>query len=516
MEKEINKLMEALNEEISNRGSFSILRRFRGVPLYSIEASEEISVNHLQDNLTASENGSLVIRDVVTNLLLPGPSARMKLLDGTCSPVSSNSVIHPETGHIIPIEGNVAYDFCANKLVFLCDTTSFKTQQTSKLVPYIPYPIMKDELGNCIDTGLPVIENKTNFQLGSPMVDPASKLLVPTWAVTIHPQLHTFHAVGGTHKDPITNLLVPIELGAMMLDSETDIPVPILSVSFDPITALVIPIGGTRLVTEHQTETRNVILPDVIYTDPLSQLQLPISGAHYSSVDHSLVLEYGGVQNLLDTVELFQENEVLKALQMMQDIICTKTVNDKSFSDALYSAVQHLDQAEKNLSSARKNNQYHHLLQVHFLSVRKQTTEIIANTGGSPGCMEYEPTGQKLPLLLGSYMTDPGGSRLQVPILGYEVQPGFMTFKPLGGSMDSADGSGVIPITIGVQFYDGSSGNLATVCGVTRDKDTKVVVPMTQGLHTKKKRNASKKVVSVFISYNNYCITVLNYLRSKC
>ncbi len=39
--------------------------------------------------------------------------------------------------------------------------------------------------------------------------------------------------VGGTHRDPVTGLPVPIEIGGMMEDPNTRKPVPILAVAID-------------------------------------------------------------------------------------------------------------------------------------------------------------------------------------------------------------------------------------------------------------------------------------------
>jgi len=38
---------------------------------------------------------------------------------------------------------------------------------------------------------------------------------------------------GGTYKSPITGLPTPIEIGSVMLDSNTDRPVPIISIAMD-------------------------------------------------------------------------------------------------------------------------------------------------------------------------------------------------------------------------------------------------------------------------------------------
>lgn len=50
--------------------------------------------------------------------------------------------------------------------------------------------------------------------------------------------------VGGAHFDPVTNLIVPIELGSIMIDPISEQPVTIMGVTIDEISGDVVPIGG--------------------------------------------------------------------------------------------------------------------------------------------------------------------------------------------------------------------------------------------------------------------------------
>ena len=69
---------------------------------------------------------------------------------------------------------------------------------------------------------------------------------------------------------------------------------------------------------------------------------------------------------------------------------------------------------------------------------------------------------------------------LQVPILGYETDPVSGIVDPLAGTMESVHGNETVPITIGEKAYDQASGQVAPVCGVRKNQESGVVVPVTQ------------------------------------
>ena len=65
------------------------------------------------------------------------------------------------------------------------------------------------------------------------MSDPETGLHVPILACTLHPQSGALLPVGGTHIDAVSGLPSPIEIGSLMVDPNSEQPVPILAVSLD-------------------------------------------------------------------------------------------------------------------------------------------------------------------------------------------------------------------------------------------------------------------------------------------
>ena len=60
--------------------------------------------------------------DGVTGLLRPGAHSHMLLSSGHAMPVPPDFFLHPQTGRVMPIAGNVAYDPDTSTLVFTTDS----------------------------------------------------------------------------------------------------------------------------------------------------------------------------------------------------------------------------------------------------------------------------------------------------------------------------------------------------------------------------------------------------------
>ncbi|XP_022368987.1 uncharacterized protein LOC111153940 isoform X2 [Enhydra lutris kenyoni] len=98
------------------------------------------------------------------------------------------------------------------------------------------------------------------------------------------------------------------------------------------------------------------------------------------------------------------------------------------------------------------------------------------------GMMCYPGTELWVPVLYGMEIPDPEGSGLMVPILGMETDGNSGDATPLAGSMEDADGKGLIPISIGAQATDPFTGEPGPVIGAQTDPSTGLVVPIVQGL----------------------------------
>lgn len=65
--------------------------------------------------------------DPTTGLLTPDPECVMLLANHCLVPVSRDLFLHPETGKVLPVAGNIGYDPISSKLVCAVDSTSGKT-----------------------------------------------------------------------------------------------------------------------------------------------------------------------------------------------------------------------------------------------------------------------------------------------------------------------------------------------------------------------------------------------------
>ena len=57
-------------------------------------------------------------------------------------------------------------------------------------------------------------------------------------------------------------------------------------------------------------------------------------------------------------------------------------------------------------------------------------------------------------------MSDPGGSGLEVPILGTEREAESGLLIPIGGTMEDPNGSGPVPISLGTLALDTSNNQV--------------------------------------------------------
>ena len=59
--------------------------------------------------------------DHVTGLLVPTAGALIRLASGEAVAAPHHSFVHPRTGRVLPIAGNVAFDAATSKLVVVAD-----------------------------------------------------------------------------------------------------------------------------------------------------------------------------------------------------------------------------------------------------------------------------------------------------------------------------------------------------------------------------------------------------------
>ena len=66
----------------------------------------------------------MVTMDKNTGLIRPKSGSKMVLADGSIVDVPPDYFLHPQTGHVLPVQGNVSYDPVTSRLVFVVDSAT--------------------------------------------------------------------------------------------------------------------------------------------------------------------------------------------------------------------------------------------------------------------------------------------------------------------------------------------------------------------------------------------------------
>nr|XP_025749618.1 uncharacterized protein LOC112840426 isoform X1 [Callorhinus ursinus] len=397
----------------------------------------------------------------VTGLMVPGPNCAMLPASGHAGSIPPGYFIHPDTGKVLPEAGNLGYDLQGATLVPTTDFSSggVRTSEAA-ILPYVPYP-------TCPATGsppaphLPVLQPSRTSQLGALMTDPATGIEVPVLAVTLHPQTRQWLTLGGTYCNPLTKTLAPLELGGPMEDTVTGSISPILGVGLDENTGQVLALGGLR------DASGSLMLPGDSFEEPLSRKTVRLQGA--SRREGQTVPHMGGSQALLDANVLVAQRRVIAVLQSYRERPGSRTQGL-------------LEAAIKDMRQALGLSLHHALQQARRLERQLGTAEAIVASGGKIGMMCYPGTELWVPVLYGMEIPDPEGSGLMVPILGMETDGNSGDATALAGSMEDADGKGLVPISIGAQAIDPLTGEPGPVIGAQTDPSAGVVVPIVQVL----------------------------------
>ncbi|XP_045871934.1 uncharacterized protein LOC123948851 [Meles meles] len=397
----------------------------------------------------------------VTKLMVPGPSCAMLPASGHAGSIPSGYFIHPDTGKVLPEAGNLGYDLQGATLVPTTDFSpgGIRTSEAA-ILPYVPYPICP-ATGSPPATHLPILQPRRTSQLGALMTDPTTGIEVPVLAVTLHPQTRQWLTLGGTYCNPLTKTLAPLELGGPMEDPVTGSISPILGVGLDENTGQVLALGGL------QDASGSLMLPGDCFKEPLSGKTVRLQGA--SRWEGQTVPHMGGSQALLDANVLVAQRRVVAVLQSYRERPGSRTQGL-------------LEAAIKDMRQALGLSLHHALQQARRLERQLRTAEAIMASGGRIGMMCYPGTELWVPVLYGMEIPDPEGSGLMVPILGMETDGNSGDATPLAGSMEDADGKGLIPISIGAQAIDPFTGEPGPVIGAQTDPSTGLVVPIVQGL----------------------------------
>ncbi|XP_032057618.1 uncharacterized protein LOC116497793 [Aythya fuligula] len=219
--------------------AWGVLGEGTGAQLLNKAKTKILTKQELVDSNGTARAPEVVSVDPVTGLLIPNPQSTVLLTSQSSGPVPSNHFLHPETGKVLHVTGNVGYDPIRSRLVCTVDSSSGERHRPEvPIFPYVPYPVCPDT-GLPVKTKLPVLCPEKVFALGGLMLDPATEIEVPVLGVTIHPHTGQKLSVGGTYLNPITGMLTPLEIGGPMTEPEGGKIVPILGVGLDSSTGMV-------------------------------------------------------------------------------------------------------------------------------------------------------------------------------------------------------------------------------------------------------------------------------------
>lgn len=120
-------LLEKMSSEITSEchriGAWGILGQGTGGQLLASGSMTPLTRNELFDK-SGTVRASNVSHDEKTGLLRPKAGSKMLLADGAVAVVPEDHFIHPQTGRVLPIHGNVSFDPITSRLVFVVDSAT--------------------------------------------------------------------------------------------------------------------------------------------------------------------------------------------------------------------------------------------------------------------------------------------------------------------------------------------------------------------------------------------------------
>ncbi|XP_060902571.1 uncharacterized protein si:dkey-103g5.4 [Labrus mixtus] len=461
----LDEMGELVSAECQRQGAWGLLGEGTGAKLLCPDTGTVLTKKHI-----FGTDGSLLTCqalhcDSITGLIRPNSHSHMLLNSGHTMAVPPDFFLHPQTGRVMPIAGNVVYDPASSSLVFTTDSfTGDIKKWDSPLLPFIPYPTSRHSDQPLPSTQLRGLRPGQRLQLGAPMADPDTGVPVPILAVTIHPQTGLVYPLGGVHVCPLTRLKQPIQTCYPMLDSRTGNLVLTVGVSLDPVTGAVLPVGGVLLAES--------------LIEPLSGRMVKVGGASIRA--GQLLPNAGGYQALLDSKVLAVMFEVLELLKpLTEQWGSDPTIQQFHSSERGSGRQDYLLDAAKELQQAWERSLHCQLQLQTRLEILLDWAVGLQQDGGTLGEMPLSGSDMCVPALLGMDYPDPMGSGLSVPVLGCHTGHISGDMIPLAGTMEDPDGKGLVAIRYGSQTVDPVTGVLAPVVGARLDISRKTVVPVT-------------------------------------
>ncbi|XP_077162698.1 uncharacterized protein LOC143822002 [Paroedura picta] len=462
-----SRMSSAVREECQRLMAWGVLGEGLGAQLVNKERTRLLPKEELIGPGGSVKAHDVVYQDATSGLIMPTPDAVMLLANQSLMPVSSDHFLHPDTGKMLPIAGNVGYSPANSKLISVADYTSGELHRLEVPVfPFVPYPI-SPRTGLPVKSNLPVLQPEKIFKLGGFMQDPTTEIEVPILAVTLHPQTGQKLSLGGTYLNPLTGTVTPLELGGPMRAPEGGEIVPILGVALDSNTGDVVPLGGLTGPSE------SFLLLGDSFIEPLSGKTARVQGA--CLLQGKVVPHAGGYQALLEANLLLTQVHTVKVLREYKDSICQDP-------GAAGDGQRALKAAEEDMITALSQGLNYSIFRLRSLEKQRAVASNLKSTGGKLGMIKFPSTELWIPAVFGMKIPDPGGSHLAVPILGVECDWKTGQPIPLAGTTEDANGKGLAPIAVGFRTIDPVTGETGPVIGAQINPWTNAVIPIVQSL----------------------------------
>ncbi|EKX43723.1 hypothetical protein GUITHDRAFT_110176 [Guillardia theta CCMP2712] len=428
--------------------------------------------------------------DSLTGLTVPCRGTEMQVAKHVV-PVPDDCFVHPATGHVLPIEGNLVYNVSEGKLELVSNVSIEGLMERPMF--YIrnkqnaegdSYPSKKAPYTNL----LPANNFSPPSNKKRSMLDPFTGLEVAILGVTHDLETGELVAVGGSMPDAVTGILKPISLYGIMQGVHSTAPILITGVKIDERTVVPVPVGGwydvmcceddfltcCRRLDKDPSEQGKPIFLGAAFNDEFSGLKRHCTMSLPDPLNRSCVIPYQS--DLLFHLKLNHHKLVESLLQQtehLSHVLQQKSKNDPQEIEGLLRKLNETD------------HKYHKIRDVllgemngpcQSLNVCIASMKALAEDGGQRGRFFDPYLSEELPILLGCKMYD---ERLEDEVIAFELRDDGQTDEAeVGGcrTLDPVTGK-VSTVSIGGRMRDIKTGRILPVTHITRDVSTKEVVP---------------------------------------
>jgi len=426
----------------------------------------------------------LVQVDDLTGLMVPTLGAEMLYGGHHTVSVPPFCCVHPTSGKILPMEGNVF--FHPDGELFVLNQT-IPADVLSAAVPYIVNRM--SEGGNCYpsaeslyarlvpeeDKGLPLTNQRD-------MIDPYTGLRVPVLGVTHDLRTKEIVAVGGSMLDPETRLMKPIRIGDIMQDPESKGSLVIMGVRVDAESGLLVPIGAKYVDDDNGSEIATVFgapLTNEFSGSPCTVSRCvadPFNPSRTLAVgdDYDAILRQAEDSRLLQVLDIL-EQQVLLLKAQDSSVRSTSSLRQEAANADFCRKLQSLgrDSKDKYEAFQQVRSALNRVTLDRYVLIRDQHHAMydLAVTGGQKGKLIDPITERELPILIGCFMYEES-SKSDVQILDVEFDEETGLYEPLGCTVIDPVSCRQVSATICGQMKDPFSSNIVPISGVCRDAGT--------------------------------------------